>query len=1223
MKTKEYITAILKEKILLLDGAMGTAIQSLSLTEDDFRGDLFRDHHIDLKGNNDILSITQPDHIKKIHEDYLEAGADIIETNTFNANAVSIKDYELEDFVYEMNFKSAELAVSAVKKYTELTPIKPRFAAGSIGPSGKTLSMSPDVEDPGFRSMTFDQMKELYKPQIRGLIDGGVDLLMVETVFDTLNAKAVLIGINEIFDEKKINIPIMLSVTVIDSSGRTLAGQTLDAFLYTIKHFDLFSIGLNCSLGAKEIFPYIKQLSELAPTFISLHPNAGLPNQFGTYDESPKIMGEYINEILEHSLVNIVGGCCGTTPAHIKEISHLIENKKIREIPVLNKETVLSGLEILKINKDNNFINIGERTNIYGSKKFARLIKEEKYEKALSIARSQITGGAQLLDINMDDPMIDQKKAIVKFLNLIGSEPDIIKFPIMIDSSDWDVLEAGLKSIQGKAVINSISLKEGEEIFKERAKTAKLYGAAIIVMAFDEEGQAASYERKIEICKRSYDILTKEVLFPAEDIIFDANILTIATGMKEHNYYADNYIKAVQWIKENLPYAKTSGGISNLSFAFRGNDLIREAIHSVFLLHAINAGLDMGIVNSTSIQVYDDIPKDLIKLIETVLFNPTDKKIEELIEYASNNSNKKKVVIEKKEWREFSIEEKLVYSLIHGIKDHADEDIDEALKKHKDAVYIIEVLLMNGMRAVGDLFDKGKMFLPQVIKSARVMKIFVDILMPEIIKNSDPSVLYKKKKVIIATVKGDVHDIGKNIISLILSCNQFEMIDLGVMVPVEKILSRALEEKADLIGVSGLITPSLEEMAVVASEMERRKFTIPLLIGGAATTELHTAVKLDHLYSHPVIYVPDASKSVQVASKLVDKKNKLLYINELKKKYIQIRENYKVEQEKKTYISIGKARANKTMIDWSTVKTIKAPTFIGNKFFLDTSIDDIIDLIDWTFFFIEWNIKGKYPDIFKDKLKGAEAKKLYDDAIEILEIIKKNKSLSIEGVIGLYPANSIDDDIEIYKNEERKSPIHTFNFLRNQSEKNKDNPNRCLADYVASKESGVSDYLGFFALTAGIGIEKLIKEFDDDEYKKLMVKILSHRLAEAYAELLHQNVRKNYWGYENNRELNLSDMLKSKFMGIRPAPGYPTCPDHRAKGEIFDLLNVEKNISISLTEHFAMTPSASICGYYFANPDAKYFNVGKISKDQIENYSNRRNEPIKTTEKWFKNILNY
>jgi len=1176
MKNKKNIKHI-TDRILLLDGAMGTAIQNLSLTETDFRGNEFKNHPIDLKGNNDLLSITQSKHIKKIHEDYLEAGADIIETNTFNANGISMSDYKLEDFVYELNLNSAKLASSAAANFSK--PDKPRYVAGSIGPSGKTLSMSPDVEDPGFRAITFDEMRLAYKPQIEGLIDGGADLLMVETVFDTLNAKAVLIAINEVFEEKQVKLPIMLSVTIVDSSGRTLSGQTLEAFFYSVKHFDLFSIGINCSLGAKEIFPYVKQLSELAPIKISLHPNAGLPNQFGDYDESPEVMAKYIEEILEHNLINIVGGCCGTTPKHIEKISKLIITKKARILPKLKKETVLSGLEILKIDKVNNFINIGERTNVFGSKKFARLIKEDKYEKALSIARSQISGGAQLLDINMDDPMIDQKKAMVKFLNLISSEPEIAKYPIMLDSSEWDVIETGLKCIQGKAIINSISLKEGVEIFKERANKAKLYGTAIVVMAFDEEGQATSYERKIEICKRSYDILTKEINFPAEDIIFDPNILTIATGMKEHNLYADNYIKAVKWIKENLPYAKTSGGISNLSFAFRGNELIREAIHSVFLFHAIKAGLDMGIVNSSSIQVLDDIPKELIKLIEKVIFEPNEDIIEELIEYASKNSQKKKIIDEKPEWRAFKIEEKLIYALIHGIKDFVNEDIKNALEQYNDPVYIIETLLMNGMKAVGDLFDKGKMFLPQVIKSARVMKNFVDILMPEIIKNSNSSSLNKKNKVIIATVKGDVHDIGKNIISLILSCNQFEIIDLGVMVPVEKILSRA------------------------------------------ATTELHTAVKLAPLYSGPLIHVADASKSVQVASKLMNKDVREAYIEEINEKYKNRKQEYSTEHDKKTYISIKEARANKVQINWEK-STINKPSFTGNKTFLKDSISDVKDFIDWNFFFKEWNIKGKFPDIFEDKVKGVEAKKLYNEAIEVLDIIIEKNLISLKSIIGFYPANSIDDDIEIYKSKNNK-PFYTFNFLRNQSEKTDDNPNRSLADYIAPKDSGIKDYLGFFALTAKINIEKIGDDFYEDEFKTLLLKILSHRLAEAYAEYIHQKVRKEYWGYTKDENIPLADLLLGKFKGIRPAPGYPTCPDHRAKADIFELLNINKEIEISLTENYAMDPGASICGYYFSNPEAKYFNIGKISKDQVEEYSKRRNENVEINEKWLKNNLNY
>ncbi len=1216
------IDEIIKDRVLLLDGAMGTAIQTLSLSENDFRGEEFKNHPIDLKGNNDILSITQPHHISQIHEDYLNAGADLIETNTFNSNKISMRDYDMEDFVYQINLQSAKLASQATKKSTKLTPKKPRFTVGSIGPSSKTLSMSPNVENPGFRALTFDQMKEDYKPQIRGLIDGGVDLLLIETVFDTLNAKSVMIAIDEVFEEKKVKLPIMLSVTIVDFSGRTLSGQTLDAFFYSVRHFDLFSIGINCSLGAKDMFPHIKQLSKISPFNVSLHPNAGLPNQFGNYDESPKLMSTYIKEILENKLVNIIGGCCGTTPEHIKAFSELIETANVRKIPKAKKEMILSGLEILKIDKQNNFVNIGERTNVFGSKKFAELIKNENYEKALSIARSQIKGGAQLLDINMDEPMINQKKAMKSFLNLLASEPEITKYPIMIDSSDWDIIEEGLKCVQGKSIINSISLKEGEDVFVERAKKAKLYGAAIVVMAFDENGQATSYDRKIEICKRSYDILTKEVNFPPEDIIFDVNILTIATGMSEHDMYADNFIKAVRWVKYNLPYAKTSGGVSNLSFSFRGNNIIRESIHSVFLFHAIKNGLDMGIVNSTSIIIYDEIPKDLISIIERVLFSPKEAVIEELIEYASNVTDKKKQKIEKPEWRNFSIEERLIYSLVHGIKDHINGDIAEALQKHKNPVYIIEVLLMNGMKEVGKLFDSGKMFLPQVIKSARVMKGLVDILVPEILKDKT-SVKSKKNKVVIATVKGDVHDIGKNIISLILSCNQFEIIDLGVMVPLEEILAIAEKENADIIAISGLITPSLTEMGNIASEMERRGFKIPLLIGGATTSELHTAIKLAPIYSGPLIHISDASKSVQIATKLMAKTEKESFIKEIKEKYEIIRKNYNAEQKTKTYLTIEASRKNKDKLFVNKSSDMVSPAFIGNKLLSDTSIASVKPFIDWTFFFLEWQIKGKYPEIFKDKIKGKEAKKLYDDAINLLDIISKKKLLKLNAVIGFYPAVSIEDDIEIYKDEKRQSPIYTFNFLRNQTEKQNNQPNRCLSDYIAPKDSAIKDYIGFFALTAGLGIEEAIVKLNLDEYQELLLHTISHRLADAYAEFLHKEVRLKYWKYIKDERLELQDILDGKNKGIRPAPGYPTCPDHREKDKIFNLLNVKEKISITLTENFAMLPSASICGYYFANVDAKYFNVGKIAEDQVKNYAKRRNEPIKTTEKWLKHILNY
>jgi len=1217
----KIISKQLKKKVMLLDGAMGTAIQELRLSESAFRGEEFAKHKIDLKGNNDLLSITQPAHILKIHRDYLKAGADFIETNTFNSNRISMKDYGMEELVYRLNLESAKLAVKASKEFTKKTPEKPRFVIGSIGPSSKTLSMSPDVSNPSFRAIDFDQMKEDYKPQIRGLIDGGAHLLMVETVFDTLNAKAVLIAIDEVFAETKIKLPIMLSITIVDMSGRTLSGQTLDAFFYSVKHFDLFSIGINCSLGAKDMFPYIKRLSEIAPLNVSLHPNAGLPNQFGNYDESPRLMSSYIKEILDNRLVNIIGGCCGTTPEHIAEFNELIKDAKPRKIPNRKIETVLSGLEVLKIDRENNFINIGERTNVFGSKKFAELIKKGNYEKALSIARSQIKGGAQLLDINMDDPLINQQEAMTTYLNLLSSEPEISRFPIMLDSSNWETIEAGLKCIQGKPIINSISLKEGKEIYIERAKKAKLYGAAVVVMAFDEKGQATSYQRKIDICKRSYDILIEEVKFPPEDIIFDPNILTIATGMSEHNYYADNYIKAVKWIKENLPYTKTSGGISNLSFSFRGNNYIREALHSVFLLNAVKNGLDMGIVNSTSLMVYDDIPEDLRKVIEQVLFKPNEEVIEELIEYATKVRDKKTIKAESEEWRTQPIEERLKYALIHGNKDYIKEDIQTAMNIYNDPVYIIETLLMNGMKEVGKLFDSGKMFLPQVIKSARVMKGFVDVLMPEILKTADKS-SKKKHKVLIATVKGDVHDIGKNIISLILSCNQFEIVDLGVMVPLETILKRAEEESVDIIALSGLITPSLGEMANIASEMERRGFKIPLLIGGATTTELHTALKLAPLYSYPVIHITDASKSVQIATKLMAKNEREEFIEEIKLRYDRIREEYENKQNLKEFLSIEKARENRFKLK---NKPIVKPSFIGNKTFIKTPVSEVKDLIDWTFFFMEWELKGKYPEIFNDKNKGKEAKKLFYDANKLLDRIIKEDLLSLNSVIGFYPANSIGDDVEVYNKNDKQNPLLRLNFLRNQNKTENNQYNRCLSDYIAPKDSNLADfdYIGFFALTAGVGIEKTINVLSLDEYETILLHTLTHRLAEAYAEYIHREVRVKYWGYAKNEELKTEDILKGKYRGIRPAPGYAACPDHREKEKIFNILKAEKETGIKLTENFVMVPTASICGYYFSSEEAKYFNVGKISKDQVKDYAKRREETLQENEKWLKTILNY
>ncbi|MCD4744779.1 MAG: methionine synthase [Bacteroidales bacterium] len=1215
----------ISKRVLVLDGAMGTMIQRYKLKEKDYRGERFSDYPTDLIGNNDLLSLTQPKIIKEIHEKYLEAGADIIETNTFNANRISMSDYNMQKLVYEINVKSVKIARNAANKYSALNPSKPRFVAGSMGPTNKTASISPDVNDPSYRAVTFDDLFENYKEQVEGLLDGGVDLFLIETVFDTLNAKAAFFAINEVLKNRNIKIPVMISGTITDASGRTLSGQTTEAFLNSLSHADLFSIGLNCSLGAKEMRPYLEELSNKAPFNVSAHPNAGLPNQFGEYDETPDEMAIYIKDFLDNSFVNIIGGCCGTTNEHIKKFAKLAENAKIRKVPPKNYNLKLSGLEPLTIYNESNFINIGERANVSGSRKFARLIKEKKYEEALIITNKQVEEGAQIIDVSMDEAMLDSEKEMVKFLNLIASEPDIAKVPVMIDSSKWSVIEAGLKCVQGKAIVNSISLKEGKEVFKTRAEKIKNYGAAIIVMAFDEQGQATSFDRKNKICERAYNILIKEVNFPPEDIIFDPNVLTIATGLEEHNNYAVDFINTIKWIKKNLPYAKVSGGISNLSFSFRGNNIVREAMHSAFLYHAIKAGLDMGIVNAGMLQVYDDIPKDLLKLVEDVILNRRKDATERLIVYAENIKEDNREKIQADDWRHKTVQERLTYSLIKGITEHIDNDVEEARKHYGKAIEIIEKPLMDGMNIVGELFGSGKMFLPQVVKSARVMKKAVDKLLPYIEEEKAINgESHSAGKILLATVKGDVHDIGKNIVNVVLSCNNYEVVDIGVMVPADKILKAVQDENVDILGLSGLITPSLEEMVHVAKEMQRLKIDVPLIIGGATTSEIHTAVKIEPNYSAPVIYVKDASQSVGIASNLLSKDKKERFTVSVKEKYQKIREKYDSEKNKAQYITINQARNNKQQIDWNKYKIIK-PAFIGNKTFSDYSLIKISEYIDWTFFFHAWKLNGKYPEIFNDPVKGKEAEKLYNDSQKLLKEIIEKKILKAKGVIGFYPCNSIGDDIEIYKNESRNEILTTLHFLRNQQKKQTNIPNLCLSDFIASKKSGIMDYIGAFAVTTGIGLEKKIKEFknDNDDYNSIMFKILADRLAEAFAELLHQRVRNEFWGYAKNEKLEPELLFRQKFQGIRPAPGYPACPEHSEKRILFDLLKAEKNAEIQLTENFAMYPASSISGYYFSHHKSKYFNVGKIGKDQVADYALRKNINFEQAEILLNVNLNY
>jgi len=1215
----------LEKRILVLDGAMGSLIQQYNLTEEDYRGERFKNTLIDQTGNNDLLSLTSPKIISEIHEKYLEAGADLIETNTFNANRISQSDYKLEDVVYEMNFVSAQIAKKAAAKFSKLTPGKPRFVVGALGPSNKTASMSPNVNDPGYRAVSFDEIRDVYAEQARGLIDGGVDLLMIETVFDTLNAKAALFGIKQVFDEKDIELPIMVSGTITDASGRTLSGQTIEAFLTSVSHIKLLSVGVNCSLGAKEMRPYVEVLGKKAPFYVSAHPNAGLPNQFGGYDQTPEEMAQALFPYLDGQNVNIIGGCCGTTPEHIRAMAQMIEKAEKRKIPETDNQTRLSGLEVITVSRENNFVNIGERTNVAGSLKFARLIKEEKYEEAISVAREQVEGGAQIIDVCMDDAMIDAEKTMVRFLNLIASEPEIARVPIMVDSSKWSVIEAGLKCIQGKGIVNSISLKEGESKFIEQARKVLNYGAAAVVMAFDEKGQADTFERRIEICRRAYDLLTKKVGFPPEYIIFDPNVLAIATGIEEHNNYAVDFINTVKWIKDNLPFAKVSGGISNLSFSYRGNNTIREAMQSSFLFHATKAGLDMGIVNPSMLEVYDDIPKDLLELVEDVIFNRRADATERLTEYAETVVQKDKKETQVEDWRNNPVEERLKHALIRGIVEFIESDVEEARKNYARALHVIEGPLMEGMNVVGDLFGSGKMFLPQVVKSARVMKKAVSVLLPYIEEEKDLNAVQQGVgKILLATVKGDVHDIGKNIVGVVLGCNNYNIIDLGVMVPTEKIIQTAIEEDVDIIGLSGLITPSLEIMVNFSKEMEKLGINKPLLIGGATTSKIHTAVKIEPNTKAPVIHVKDASRSVGVVNNLLSKENRSGYIKQIRKEYDDLRKNYAGASSKVRFITLDESRKNHLQIDWEK-SSIPKPSFTGLKVFEDYPISEIREYISWVFFFVVWQLRGKFPDILKDPKIGDEAQKLYDDANRLLDRIEKEKLLRAKGVLGFFPANSVGDDIEVYATEERKQVIATFRNLRNQTFKENGSPNLCLSDFIAPKSSGIKDYIGAFAVTAGLGIEKILDEFtrDQDDYNSIMIKALADRLAEAFTEILHLRVRKEFWGYAPNEKLPLNDLLLEKYRGIRPAHGYPACPDHSEKETLFNLLDAEKNAGISLTESFSMVPAASVSALMFSHPESKYFFVGKIGKDQIEDYAKRKQVSIERIESWLASDLNY
>ncbi|TAE34055.1 MAG: methionine synthase [Cytophagales bacterium] len=1256
MKT---ITDLLHERILVLDGAMGTMIQRYNLTEDDFRGDRFANHSHDLKGNNDLLSITRPDIIKAIHRQYFDAGSDIVETNTFSGTSIAMADYRMEHLVYELNYESARIAREVANEVTRENPDKPRFVAGAMGPTNRTASLSPDVNNPGYRAVTFDELVDAYYEQVRGLVDGGADLLLVETIFDTLNAKAALFAI----DKFGANIPIMVSGTITDASGRTLSGQTTEAFLYSVSHLPLLSVGLNCALGADLMRPYVRTLAKEAPFFVSAYPNAGLPNEFGEYDETPAQMAGTIESFIQEGYINIVGGCCGSTPDHIQAIAEVAAKYKPRPLPQREPYQKLSGLEPLKITELTNFVNIGERTNVTGSKAFARLIKSGDYDAALAVARQQVENGAQIVDVNMDEGMLDSVEAMTTFLNLIASEPDIARVPIMIDSSKWEVIEAGLKCVQGKAIVNSISLKEGEEAFIEKANLVKRYGAATVVMAFDEQGQADSYERRIEICERAYRILVDKMAFAPQDIIFDPNILTVATGIEEHNNYAVDFINATRWIKENLPLAKVSGGVSNISFSFRGNEPVREAMHSAFLYHAIRAGLDMGIVNAGQLAIYDDIPKDLLERVEDVLLNRRDDATERMVTFAETVKSKGKEVVVDDAWRNGTVAERLKHALIKGITDFIDIDVEEARQSVERPLHVIEGPLMDGMNVVGDLFGEGKMFLPQVVKSARVMKKAVAYLTPFIEAEKGDGEVSSAGKILLATVKGDVHDIGKNIVGVVLGCNNYEIIDLGVMVSTDKILAEAKRLNVDIIGLSGLITPSLDEMVGVAKEMERQGFTLPLLIGGATTSRIHTAVKIDPHYSGPVIHVLDASRSVPVAGRLVSETEgtKEEIFREIKAEYVRLREDHAKRQREKNLLGIEKARANAVPIDWSAFEPTK-PQFLGNQYFHDYPLAEIAKFIDWTPFFQTWQLHGKYPAIFEDAIVGAEARKLYDDAQQLLGEIIDNKLLGAKAVVGFYPANATEDDVLLhdFEAETRQIPCErhgshdhieykisrpsagqsalsvseagtlvydtkaVLHFLRQQNQKAAGLPNLSLADFVAPLDSGREDYIGAFAVTAGIGIETLLEkyELDHDDYNSIMVKALADRLAEAFAELMHHRVRTEFWPYAPNENLTNEELIREKYQGIRPAPGYPACPDHTEKATLFELLDAGQ-IGITLTESFAMYPASSVSGFYFGHPESKYFAVGKIGKDQVIDYAHRKDMPVEDVERWLAPVLAY
>jgi 5-methyltetrahydrofolate--homocysteine methyltransferase len=1216
----------LAQRILILDGAMGTMIQGHRLEAHQYHGDLFHDHACDQKGNNDLLTLTQPGIIRAIHAAYFEAGADIIETNTFNSTRISMLDYGMESRVRELSLAGARLAREVADEFTRRTPERPRFVAGVLGPTSKTASISPDVNDPGARNVSFDELVAAYAEATAGLVEGGADLLLIETIFDTLNAKAAIFAIEDCFERHGTWLPVMISGTITDRSGRTLSGQTVGAFWNSVAHARPLSIGLNCALGAKDLRPHIEELAGIADTHTSLHPNAGLPNEMGEYDETPEYMASLLREFAQAGFLNIVGGCCGTTPAHIRAIAQAVQGLAPRAVPRIEKRLRLSGLEPLNIGDESLFVNVGERTNVTGSRAFAKLVLAGNYAEALAVGRQQVANGAQIIDVNMDEAMLDSKAAMVTFLNLVASEPDIARVPAMIDSSKWAVIEAGLKCVQGKAVVNSISLKEGEQAFLQQARLVRRYGAAAIVMAFDEKGQADTLARRVEICTRAYHLLVKEAGFPPEDIIFDPNIFAVATGIEEHNAYAIDFIEATRAIKQALPHAKVSGGVSNISFSFRGNDPVREAIHTAFLYYAVRAGMTMGIVNAGQLGVYEEIPKDLLERVEDVLFNRRPDATERLVAFAESYKREGKAAVEDLAWRGGTVQERLTHALVKGIDTYIIEDTEAARRLAQRPIHVIEGPLMEGMNVVGDLFGAGKMFLPQVVKSARVMKQAVAHLVPyiEAEKQREGAAPRAKGKIVLATVKGDVHDIGKNIVAVVLQCNNFEVVNLGVMVPAAKILETARQENADLIGLSGLITPSLEEMAHVAKEMERQGFQIPLLIGGATTSRVHTAVKIEPGYGGPTVWVPDASRSVGVCTMLVSPELRPDYMRKMREEYERVREQHRSKKGQSQIQPIAQARANALKTDWAALRP-EPPRRIGVQVFQAYSLEEIAALIDWTPFFQTWELAGRYPRILQDDVVGEAARNLFKDAQAMLRRIIAERWITANAVIGLFPANSVGDDVEVYADESRSHPLAAFRFLRQQGTKAEDRVNYCLADFVAPKASGVKDYLGCFALTAGIGIDERLEDYEarHDDYDAIMLKALADRLAEAFAELMHRRVRHEFWGYARGEALSVEELIDEKYRGIRPAPGYPACPDHTEKGVLFDLLQASTNAGIILTESYAMLPAAAVSGFYFAHPQSSYFAVGKIGRDQVEDYARRKGLALATVERWLAPALGY